>query len=662
MISISKLFSANLCREYPDRPAIIAGGYSCNYGEMHSGIDGLCKKLQGIGVKKGSKVALWSYNCANWIIAFYAIVRAGGVAVLINYSIGIRDVADLLEMTGAEFILGGDNSETRKDPDALHKLAEMSDISLDRCLDIRQSVVKLSEVYAGSESVTDARTEDEAEETALIVFTSGTTSVPKAVQISQKALSFDAEAFNHNIAEAAGSNICVAVPLFHILGLLMSYSYLCRGATVCLPADNKPETLAREIETNKVSDMAAVGAVYMMLEDVPNFAGRIAPSLHLCMIAGGMSTPVQMMRLELKFSNATFINMYGQSEAAPLTMVHPSDLVEKRAQTVGRAVKGLEVRISDRKGGFLPRGEIGEIIARGDNLMKGYLNLAPDQQPFDEDGWLYTGDLGYFDDDDYLHLAGRIKDVIIRGGENISPSEIENVINQLDIVREAKVMGAPHPIYGESVEACVVLNDNTADFDEDEIKSSLKKLIPRYKVPSHVFVYDVFPLNVNGKLDQSVLRADMLTRIKRLKVDAELSGGVTVFDIALKNSSYSIVPISSLINELASGLGYSKKRGMQIRLAVEEMLTERIMDAYAATGDIRVKITLMPEWLRVAFSDDGTEYFVDKRLDTSMSARIILKAVNDFHTEYTSGKPVYCMDFLYENDINIMDFLLKSMG
>lgn len=660
-MSKSNLFSAKLSREFPDRPAIVGDGAICTYEEMHSAIEGLCKKLKDMGVKRGSKVALWSYNCSNWIIAFFAIVRAGGVAVLINYSTAVPDVSELLKMSETEFILCGDNGETKKKPDALEKLAALAGIPMERCLDIRQSAISLKDAYKGGDGAEDIRTEEEADETALIIFTSGTTSMPKAVQITQKALSFDADAFNKNIAENAGRNICVAVPLFHILGLLMSYSYLCRGATICLPSDYKPETLAREIEAYRVSDMAAVGAVYIGLAEIPDFEERIAPCIHLCMIAGGMSTPVQMMRLELWFSNATFINMYGQSEAAPLTMVHPKDLVEKRAQTVGRAIDGLEIRISDGKGGFLPQGEIGEVVARGDNLMKGYLNLPEDKQPFDKDGWLLTGDLGYFDEDNFLHLSGRIKDVIIRGGENISPSEIENALNQLDYVREAKVMGAPHPIYGESVEACVTLTEDS-EFNEEEIKSKLREMIPRFKVPSHIFLYDSFPLNVNGKLDQRMLKADMLNRIKRLQIDAELGGGVTVFDIALKNSSYSIVPLSSLINELASGLGYSRKRGMQIRLAIEEMLTERITDAYAATGDIRVKIILMPEWLRVEFSDDGAEYFVDKRLDTSMSAKIILMAVNDFHTDYADGKPLYCMDFLYEQEINIKDFLLKSMA
>ena len=648
-----------LCRDYPGRLAIVGNGGSCTYEDMRKGIRGLEKRLRGMGVKQGSRVALWSYNSANWLIAFFAIARAGGTAVLVNYSMGSKDAAELLAMTETGFLLCGDNGETKKDPDAMRTLASLAGIPEDHCLDIRPASVDLGYVYR-DEPEDDAPDASDEDATAFIIFTSGTTSQPKAVQISQKALSFDADAFNANIGEYAGRSVCVAVPLFHILGLLMSYAYLCRGATVCLPANYKPETLMREIDAYRISDMAAVGAIYLSLADAEGFEKNVVPNLHLCMIAGGMSTPVQMMRLELQYANATFINMYGQSEAAPLTMVRPSDMVEKRAQTVGQAIGGMDIRISDGKGGFLPRGEIGEVVARGENLMNGYDKLPTDKQPIDENGWLHTGDLGYFDEDGYLYLAGRIKDVIIRGGENISPSEIESALNQMENIREAKVMGAPHPIYGESVEACVTMTDGGRSFDQEALKTALRKVIARFKVPSHIFLYDSFPLNVNGKLDQRTLHADMLNRLLRLSVDEELAGGVTVFDVVVRNSDYAIVPVTSMASELAQSVGFSRRRLMSIRLAVEEMLTERIMDAYSAAGNIRVRITLMPEWLRISFSDDGAEYFIDKRRDTSMSAKIILKAVSDFHTDYPGGKPVYCMDFLYENEFSIQEFLMKS--
>ena len=654
-----KLFSNRLFRDCPDRPAIVADGYRCTYREFHRGVDGLCGRLRQMGVEKGSRVALWSYNTANWLIAFFAIVRAGGTAVLINYSASKEEAADMISRTGTGFLLCGNNAAVKRDPGAMEKLMALAAIPPERGMDIDQRTIDLGATDWAP--VEEARSEEEADETAFIIFTSGTTSRPKAVQISQRALSFDADAFNGTVAGQNGDSVCVAVPLFHILGLLMSYAYLCRGAAVCLPADFRPDTLAREIGAHRVSDMAAVGAVYINLAEFPDFGGEVVPHLKLCMIAGGMSAPVQMMRLEVEYANAIFINMYGQSEAAPLTMVHPDDQVEKRAHTVGKPVGGMEVRILGSSGVFLPADEIGEVVAKGPALMNGYHGLPADRQPVDSSGWLHTGDLGYFDREGFLHLSGRMKDIIIRGGENISPSEVENALYHLDYIREAKVMGAPHPIYGESVEACVTMRDGAVAFDQDRIKAALAPRLARYKMPAHIFLYERFPLNVNGKLDQKRLRTDMLMRLKKLEIDWELNGGVTIYDLMIKNSDYAIAPVTRLVSDLAETIGYTKRMVTIMRLAVEEMLNERILDAYTASGDIRVKITLMTEWLRISFSDNGAEYFIDKRKDTSTCARNILNAVSDFHTEYLDGKPVYCMDFLYEKELDIQAFLLRSM-
>ena len=654
------LFSGNICTSFPDRPAVVGDGFSVSYAELNHSIAAFSKVLSDKGVKKGTRVALWGYNSANWLISFFAIVRAGGTAVLLNYSAETEDAADLLCMSATSHIICGDNAQTRGGADVMGKLAKLSGIDEACCIDIRGGSVDLCASLKDAPEGPEVLGEDETGMTSVIIFTSGTTSKPKAVQNSQFAISTNSDAFLAGIGEAAGSGICIAVPLFHILGLLMSYSYLRIGATICLPANYKPQTLAEAIGTYGISDMAAVGAIYLSLVDYKDFAETVVPHIHLCMIAGGMSTPVQMMRLELDFANAIFINMYGQSEVAPISMVRPSDLVEKRAQTVGCPVDGLEVRIHDEKRGFLPQGDVGEVVARGAGLMNGYYGLPRDKQPVDDDGWIHTGDLGYFDLDGFLHLAGRIKDIIIRGGENISPSEIEQALVQLPYIKDAKVMGAPHPIFGESVEACVTTTGKDSSVTEETVKTELKDKLARFKIPSHVFFYDSFPLNVNGKIDQRTLHADMLTKVRAIYIDEELAGGVKVFDLIVKNSRYAIVPVTRMVSGLADHIGFSRKKVQEICLAVEEMLTERIEDAYSAVGDINVRVTLLPEWLRVSFSDTGAEYVIDKRLDTSMSAKIILATVDNFHTDRMKEKPVYCMDFLYKSDLNIREFLMKE--
>ncbi len=653
------LFSDYLGDPAGDSIALVDSHGTHTHAEFRAAVAGFAAHLHELGLEPGDRIAIWGYNSANWLVAFYGAIRAGGVAVLINYSMGVGDAAELARRTNARFLVCGDNGETKRGHDALSLMAEAAGIDPARCIDARAEAGSLVRSFVHAPALPDQRTPEQDGEVAIIIFTSGTTSAPKAVRISQRALTADARAMAAGLEGRTGASLCVAVPLFHILGLLVSFVYLSSGAKVCLPHDYRASTLVDMIDAQHASDITAVGAVYQSLAAADDFAANVVPHVHLCLIAGGMSTPVQMMRLELDFANATFINMYGLSEGAPVTMVRPSDLVELRASTVGRAVEGVELRIATSAGEGLPQGEVGEVLARGDFLMDGYEGLPPDQQPIDSAGWLHTGDLGYLDEDGYLHLSGRLKDVIIRGGENIAPSEVEAELSAVEGVRDVKVMGAPHPIYGESVESCVQMEAD-ADFDAERILATVRERLPRYKVPAHVFEYDAFPLNVNGKIDQRALYADMVGRLHRLELDEELAGGITVFDFKLKNVVYAINPVAGMVDSLADAVGFGKRRAMQIRLAVEEMLTERIMDAYSGAGDIHVKLTLMPDWLRVSFSDSGAEYVIDKRRDTSMSAKIILGSVDDFHTEWREGKPIYCMDFLYDEYLDIQSFLLKS--
>ena len=655
------LFSEMLSRGDDSSMAIATERGRITHGQFRTAVAAFAAHLHEMGVREGDRVAIWGYNSANWLIAFFAVVRAGGVAVLVNYSMDIPDAAALLSRVNARFIICGDNGQTKRRDDALAALAEAVQVTPEHCVDIRDDACSLAAEFADKPGLPEQRKPEQAADTAFIIFTSGTTSAPKAVCISQRALTADARALEGGLEGTLGPRICVAVPLFHILGLLTSYAYLAQGSAVCLPQAYHADQLTAIIDEYKATDMAAVGAVYQSLLDAPSFEESVAAHLATCLIAGGMSTPVQMMRMELAYTNATFINMYGLSEGAPLTMVHPSDLVEQRAGTVGRPVSGVRVRIADAAGDSVAHGDLGEVLAQGACLMNGYEGLPPEDHPIDADGWLHTGDLGYFDEDGYLHLAGRLKDVIIRGGENIAPPEVESALTDVEGVRDAKVMGAPHPIFGESVEACVRM-DADAAFDADAIIGSLRGKLPRYKIPAHIFNFEEFPLNVNGKLDQRALYKTMVGRLRTLQLDEELVGGITVFDVTVKNSRYAIEPVTALVEHLAANVGYSRKRAAKVCLAVEEMLTERILDAYSGAGDIRVRTTLMPEWLRVSFSDDGAEYVIDKRRDTSVSAKIILGSVDDFHTEWHDGQPIYCMDFLYDDYLDVKSFLLKGDG
>jgi fatty-acyl-CoA synthase len=437
-------------------------------------------------------------------------------------------------------------------------------------------------------------------------------------------------------------------------------AYLGLGRHIILTPLLKPDTLLTLIYDNKVTDMCSVGAIYGMLTSMPEFEQKLSGQLKLCIVGGGFTTPVEMMRFEKLLGGGKLLCGYGQTECSPvITVETPDDPLEKRAVSVGRSLPNHEVRIWNEGSGFAPEGEIGEIVVKGPSLMNGYYGLPREKQAIDADGWLHTGDLGRFGSDGMLQFAGRIKDIIIRSGENISPVEIERVLLEQPEVREAKVLGAAHPIWGESVEACLVLKDREKPLDENDFRLRLKQKLASFKVPSHFFIYDAFPLNENGKLNQRSLHTDMVGRLYEIALTAAVNEGLRILDLRVKNRNYTIVPTCSMISQLADQLGFDQEKAENIRLSVEEMLTDRIDNAFDENGEIRMEVLLMPQWMRLRFTDTGRKYSLESA-DASISARIILANVDSYASgESSEGETEYCLDYVYSEDFNVKDYLMR---
>ena len=226
-------------------------------------------------------------------------------------------------------------------------------------------------------------------------------------------------------------------------------------------------------------------------------------------------------------------------------------------------------------------------------------------------------------------------------------------------VREAKVMGAAHPIWGESVEACLVLRNPGTPLDESAFRERLKQKLASFKVPSHFFIYNAFPLNENGKLNQRSLHTDMLVRLYELALTAAVNEGLRILDLKVKNRSYTIVPACSMIAQLAGQLGFDNEKVESIRLSVEEMLTDRIDNAFDENGEIRMEVLLMPQWMRLRFTDTGRKYSLESE-NASISARIILANVDSYASgESASGETEYCLDYQYNDDFNVKDYLMR---
>lgn len=503
-----------LAARYGDRPAVTCG-QTVSFARLDEYARRCARRLVRTGVRKGDRVALWAVNGIDWLVGFFGIALAGGVATLMSYGVGGEEISRMAGMVGAGWMLFGANKVSAADSrNAVQAALDggiprerilRTDALLAECMDPGDPI----DAALPGERIAEVRPED----TSVIIFTTGTTAQPKAVQLSSRSLLSNAASFEALLEECLGGSACIALPLFHSYGLLMTLLYLQAGSHVYHLPMLKPGLVADLMHRHGVKDLSTVVAILGRMAQLPDFAEKLSGKLGTCILGGGFTTPAEMLHLENALGGANLLNGYGQTECSPvISCPVPSDPIERRAVSVGHPLPGMDVRIWREGDGFLPAGEIGEVVVKGPNTMNGYYGLPPEQQPFDADGWLHTGDLGLIAEDGLLQLRERIKDIIIRGGENISPLEIEQALLEEGSVREAKVLGAPHPIWGESVEACVVPAGN-APLDQDALRAALRKRLAAYKIPDHFFVYSAFPLSANGKLDRRALKADMLKRL-----------------------------------------------------------------------------------------------------------------------------------------------------
>lgn len=497
----------------PERPALEHRGRMWTYRALDAAVDDCARRLLGLGVGRGDRVGLWCEAEPGAVVALYALVRVGAVCTLLNTSLRRPELKDLLERTRARFLLIGGGYKDLDYPALCQGLtAELP--ALERVLSIGQGEARGYDALdrlpsAPASALAAAEGAVKPEDTAFILFTSGTTSAPKAVLDSHYSRTNSGIQQAGDLGATEADRFCVAMPLFHCFCLSVNVMAACAaGACLCLPDSRRTTALLEAVSRGKCTIMSSVPALFHAMLCRPDFASWDLSSLRTGFIGGSLYPPALFREINDNFG-FTLLSSLGQTEAtAGITCAALEDPLEVRAETVGHFMDHVEGKIAHMDtGAALSPGQVGEICVRGYVVMQGY-----DGQPeetarvIDGAGWLHTGDMGYLDGAGNVHMTGRLKELIIRGGENISPAEVEAAAAACPGVELCKAVGVPDAHYGEEVCLCVAVKPG-ADWTKEGLRAWLADRLAAFKVPRYILELEEFPRTVTGKVRPADLQA-----------------------------------------------------------------------------------------------------------------------------------------------------------
>ena len=508
--------------------AVWFAGKEYTYGDIERSVDYYATFLSHQGVKQGDHVALLSVNSFNWLIAFYAIIRVGAVAVLLNYMARHEALVSHIIDTNCAYLCLGPYTARRRRAGEYEALLKETSLQEENIFSIDPHEKDLKQAAFAVETTpfeSPFSREEESKRTSYIIFTTGTTSKPKPAMLNQYAMMNTIYLNLCALDPVFPQKFMCLLPMFHCFGLLVVNGYLAYGRTVYLNTLLDKVQIYKEFMKNRCGDYASVGIVFSNLAKTPLWWLHRGRFVKHCIVGGGFTSREEFRFLERKYGKGKILNGYGQTECSPLvSLVYPDAPKEKKMTTVGTLMKGIEVAFMDpTTKELLPAGKQGEILVKGYVVFNGYYNLPKEEQPFDENGYLHTGDLGYLDEEGYLVLTGRIKDIIIRKGENISPMEIEQELRKFPEFTDARVLGFPSIDEGEYIIGCVEMPKKPLHFNEDIYLNQMRKTLPSIKIPTHIIYVRRFPRNANGKLDEAALREVSLTKIAKFLNDEVLA-------------------------------------------------------------------------------------------------------------------------------------------
>ena len=511
--------------------------YFRTWKELNDEADLIARGMMSLGVKKGDHVAIWATNTPEWILTLFAAAKIGAVLVTVNTNFKIFELEYLLRQSDTKLLvmIGGfkNNDYVATVNELLPELKTTSgEIESEHLPFLKRVVFAWKETPEGMLNFEDLKIlggdfpveiYEENKKTlnthdvVNMQYTSGTTGFPKGVMLTHYNILNNGKTIGDGMKFTKNDKLCITVPFFHCFGLVLAMMACITHGTTMVPVERySPVPVMNAISVEKCTAVHGVPTMFIAMLEHAQFNNFDFSSLRTGIMAGS-PCPIEVMKKVIdKMNMREIVIVFGQTEASPgCTMTTTSDSIDKRVNTVGRAFPGVECKIIDPESGEeLPINTPGEFCARGYNIMKGYYKMPEaTAQAIDKDGWLHTGDLCTVDEDGYYKVVGRIKDMIIRGGENIYPKEIEECLYTCDKVSDVQVIGVPSEAYGEEVMACVILKEGE-EMTEEEVKEFVGARMAKHKVPRYVRFVDSFPTNAAGKIQKFKMREEAIEILK----------------------------------------------------------------------------------------------------------------------------------------------------
>jgi fatty-acyl-CoA synthase len=498
-----------------DHEALVecATGRRWSYPQLVADVDACALGLDALGVQKGDRVGIWAPNCAEWVFVQYATAKLGAILVNINPAYRTHELAYVLKQAGISVLV---SAPQFKISDNRAMVAEVRD----ECPKLREVVFigdptwqELMDVGRGADQSLLAKRETQlsADDPINIQYTSGTTGFPKGATLTHHNLLNNGFFVGEGCGYTEADRVCIPVPYYHCFGMGMgNLGCTSHGSTMVIPAPGfDPAATLRAVQQERCTSLYGVPTMFIAELRLPDFTDYDLSSLRTGIMAGS-PCPVEVMKRVLSEMGMTEVTIcYGMTETSPVsTQTGADDNLDRRTSTVGRAHPHLEVKVIDPATALtVPRGTPGEFCTRGYSVMLGYWN-EPDKtaEVIDAARWMHTGDLAAMDKEGYLNIVGRIKDMVIRGGENVYPREVEEFLYTHPDVVDAQVIGVPDEQYGEELMAWVRLRPGAKPLTAEALREFCEGKVAHYKVPRYVKVVDEFPMTVTGKIRKVEMR------------------------------------------------------------------------------------------------------------------------------------------------------------